>query len=233
MIEDDRQWLRWIAMHDAAFNNATVNNRLAAQARGDLLCLLNNDVAPIGPDWLRRLAAQFADREIGAAGARLLYPDGTVQRGGIVMGPGGVCNHAHRYLPSSQHGYAGRADLAQEMSAVTGACLLVRRTAFRAVGGLDEAYPAAFNDVDFCLRLWQAGFGVVYDGATTLRHLENTTYGADAASGSAAPDGADGLRMQRRWAEYCRSDPFHNPNLDLAPGREWQLAWPPRARDAA
>ena len=225
--------VRVIVMRDAAFNYATVNNRLAAQARGELLCLLNDDVAPIGPDWLRRLAAWFADRKIAAVGPRLLYPDDTVQHGGIVMGLGGVCNHAHRYLPSNQVGYAGRAALAQEMSAVTGACLLVRRIAFHAVGGLDEAYPAAFNDVDFCLRLRESGFGVVYDGATTLHHLENTTYGAAAASGSAVPDSPDGLRMRRRWAELCRSDPFHNPNLDLTPGREWQLAWPPRGRDPA
>ena len=138
-------------------------------------------------------------------GARLLYPDGAVQHGGVLMGMGGLCNHADRFLPPGVPGYHHRAVLPQEMSAVTAACMLVRRSRYAAIGGLNEDYPSAFNDVDFCLRLREAGDGVVYDGSTALTHFEGTTYGdSHYPEERVAFQLIEAERMRRRWASDLR-----------------------------
>ncbi|WP_376087997.1 glycosyltransferase family 2 protein [Roseomonas sp. CCTCC AB2023176] len=171
----------------------------------------------------------LADPRVGAVGVRLLYPTGTVQHGGVIIGLSGLCDHAHRGLPGDDPGYAHRAVLPQELSAVTAACMLVRREAYDAVGGMDEGYPSAFNDVDLCLRIGEAGHRVVYDGAVTLHHHELQTYGNHYAGERAAHQAAEVARMRARWAPLVAEDPFHNPNLSLEFGREWEPAFPPRA----
>ena len=210
------------------FNYATANNHVAARTGGGLILLLNDDVAPIRPDWLRWMCAFMADPHTGIAGARLLYGDERVQHGGVIMGLAGLCEHAHRNIAPQEPGYMGRAVLAQELSAVTGACMLVRRSVFEAVGGLDERYASAFNDIDFSLRVGEAGHGIVYVPQAELHHYELQTFGGHYEGARQADKAPDVRRMRARWAAVCADDPFYNPNLSLLPGSDWRLAVPPR-----
>lgn len=218
--------VRWLEA--PKFNFSTANNAIAADITSDHILLLNDDVAPIRPDWLRWMAAFLRDPRAGLVGARLLYPDGTVQHGGVIMGLAGLCDHAHRHLPAGEAGYMGRAVLAQELSAVTAACMLVRRSLYQRLGGLDENYPSAFNDVDFALRVRETGHEVLYVPQAELHHYESQTYGSHYAGEREAFYEEEVLRMRKRWADVCAADPFHNPNLGLNNGFEWQLAFPPR-----
>jgi hypothetical protein len=211
-----------------AFNFSTVVNWLAARGTAEYILLLNDDVTPLGRDWLSWLVACLHDSRVAAAGARLLYPNGTVQHGGVLMGLGGLCEHVDRGLSRDDAGYAGRAMLAQELSAVTAACMLVRRREFEALGGLDEAYPSAFNDVDFCLRLREAGFRIAYVPQAELTHHELQTYGSHYRGDRAPFELEETARMRRRWSGVISADPFHSPNLRLEPGLEWRPAFPPR-----
>ena len=211
------------------FNYSWVNNRAAAATAGDHVLLLNDDVSPIDPGWLNAMVAHLADPAVAVVGAKLLYPGGTVQHGGVLMGLSGLCDHANRHLAGHAPGYAGRAVAAQELSAVTGACLLVRRRVLLQVGGLDERYPSAFNDVDLCLRVREAGHAVVFAPEAVLHHHELRTYGSHYAGERAPFREAEAGRIRRRWAGVIADDPFHNPNLDLTAGREWSPAFPPRS----
>jgi cellulose synthase/poly-beta-1,6-N-acetylglucosamine synthase-like glycosyltransferase len=211
-----------------AFNFSTVINRLAGLGKAEYLLLLNDDVTPLRRDWLSWMVACLHDGRVAAAGARLLYPDGRVQHGGVLMGLGGLCEHIDRGISRDDPGYAGRAMLAQELSAVTAACMLVRRREFEALGGLDESYPSAFNDVDFCLRLREAGFSIAYVPQAELTHHELQTYGSHYRGDRAPFEVDETTRMRRRWADVIAADPFHNPNLRLEPGLEWRPAFPPR-----
>ncbi|MGK7867597.1 glycosyltransferase [Falsiroseomonas sp. E2-1-a20] len=216
-----------------SFNFSTANNHVAARTQGDHILLLNDDVTPIRRDWLRWMCAFLHDPQVGMVGARLLYPDGSVQHGGIIMGLSGLCEHAHRHLPGNDPGYMSRAVLAQELSAVTAACMLVRRNLFELVGGLDERYPSAFNDVDFALRVGETGHGIVYAPQAELHHHELLTYGNHYSGDRAAFQAAESRRVRQRWAAVCAEDPFHSPNLSLALGHEWRPAFPPRAMSDA
>ncbi len=211
------------------FNYAAANNHVAARTRGEHILLLNDDVAPIRHDWLDWMCAFMHDRETGIVGARLLYGDGRVQHAGVIMGLGGLCDHAHRHLPRQDAGYMGRAVLAQELSAVTGACLLVRRHLFEAVGGLDERYASAFNDIDFSLRIGETGHSVVYVPQAELHHFEMQTFTSHYEGERIASRATDVERMRDRWGAVCQDDPFYNPNLSLSPGNDWNLALPPRS----
>jgi GT2 family glycosyltransferase len=219
---------RAVVLDRANFNYSAANNFGASVSDGELLCLLNDDVKPIEPRWLEFMVGHLTDPRVGAVGARLIYPDGLIQHGGIIMGLGGLCEHAFRYTPRDDPGYCNRAVLEQEVSAATGAALLVRRNAFEAVGGLDESYPITFNDVDFCLRLREAGWSVVLSAAAELQHFESTSIGHHFSGERAALEQIEVVRMRRRWRSICSADPFHNPNLMLAPNQEWTLAYPPR-----
>lgn len=214
----------------STFNFSKANNAIASELSSEYLLLLNDDVAPIRPDWLRWMAAFLHDPGVGIVGARLLYPDDTVQHGGVIMGLGGPCDHAHRHLPAADPGYMGRAVLAQELSAVTAACMLVRRSLYERLGGLDESYPSAFNDVDFALRAGETNHAVLYVPQAELYHYESQTYGSHYAGEREAFFEEEVRRMHTRWADAIAADPFHNPNLGLSVGFEWQLAFPPRTR---
>lgn len=219
---------RVVHLEAARFNFSWVCNQLAAMTGCAHILLLNDDVSVIAPGWLDEMTALMGDPQIGIVGARLLYPDRSVQHGGVIMGLSGLCDHAYRHLPAGEAGPQWRAGLVQELSAVTAACLLVRRAAFEAVGGLDESYPSAFNDVDFCLRVREAGYRVVYAPAAELVHHEMHTYGSHYAGERAPFEAEEMARLRRRWAGLVANDPYHNPNLDLAYGREWSLSFPPR-----
>ncbi len=213
------------------FNYSAANNIGAARTDGDFLCLLNDDVAPMEADWLDRMVSFFADPNCGVIGAKLFYPNLTTQHGGVIMGLAGLVEHANRFLPRGNPGYAFRAALDQELSAVTGACMLVRREVFEKVHGLDEAFPTAFNDVDFCLRVREAGYGIVFAASVEMIHHETLTFGQHYSAETTAQEASDIQRLRARWSDICRTDPFHNPNLSLVGRSEWNLAYPPRKQD--
>lgn len=188
------------------FNWSRFNNLGAQAANGEYLLFLNDDVEIVEPGWLDALLAHAARPEVGAVGARLLYPDGTVQHAGIFWTPRGG-RHAFRHVGGSDPGWFGMALAERNVLAVTGACLMVRRSDFTALGGFDERHAIVNNDVDYCLRCWEAGKAVVYTPHATLVHYEG-------ASRSALGDAFDAVRFAARWGRRLRAcDPFHHPML--------------------
>lgn len=200
---------------DQAFNFSSINNFAAHAASGEALCLLNNDTEVISPDWLEEMLGHLVQPEVGAVGAKLLYSDGRVQHAGDAVGPGGCAQHFHSFLPGDAMGYAGRAVLSQDLSAVTGACLLTWRHLYLELGGLDEVnLPIEYNDVDYCLRLRSNGHRVVWTPHAMLYHHESISRGKlrDQGVGRAKHEAAADY-MRRRWMREMANDPFYNPNL--------------------
>jgi len=217
-----------IIRDDSPFNYSALNNLAAAVARGEYLALLNNDVEVINNDWLNELVSLAAMPNIGAVGARLYYDNKTLQHAGVFLGIGGVAGHAHKYMQGENPGYMGRAQLLQSMSAVTGACLVVKKSAFDAVGGLDEgAFAVAFNDVDFCLRLIHAGYRNVWTPHAELFHYESISRGSDDTPEKRQRFNLEVAAMHERWGELLKWDPAYNPNLTLQ-HEDLGLAFPPR-----
>ncbi|KQP41329.1 glycosyl transferase [Methylobacterium sp. Leaf104] len=197
-----------------SFNFSDLSNRGAAAARGSLLLFLNNDIEVIEPGWLREMVSIALAPDIGAVGAKLLYPDRTLQHGGIVLGIGGVAGHSHPGLPADDPGYFARMVLTQEVSAVTGACLLLRTAVFAASGGFDaDALAVAFNDVDLCLRLRARGLRNVWTPHARLIHHESKSRGAEDTPEKRERFEREVRVMQARWAAELRADPYYNPNL--------------------
>lgn len=189
------------------FNWAAINNAAAGCARGTVLLFLNDDVEARRPGWLEALAAQAMRPEVGAAGARLLYPDGTVQHAGVVLGLCNVSGHILAGLPGDRPGYLGMAVLARDVSAVTGACMATRREVFERLEGFDESLGLDFNDIDYCLRARRRGLGVVYEPAAELVHHESPSRGT---SGNVE----NAVAFVGRWGDDIRAgDPFLNRNL--------------------
>jgi glycosyltransferase involved in cell wall biosynthesis len=216
-----------------AFNFSRLINRGAAEAKGDVLGFLNNDIEANEPGWLREMVSHVVRSGIGAVGARLWYPDGTLQHGGVILGLGGVAGHAFPRVPRGHAGYFNRAWLQQNCSAVTGACMLVRREVFEKAGGFDEVNHAiSFNDVDFCLRLRAAGFQNVWTPYANLIHRESASRGHQPTREEQAQFVREATHMQRKWGIELLHDPFYNPNLSLnLPG--FELAVPPRLPEFA
>ena len=197
------------------FNYSAINNFGAGVAKGDYLLLLNNDTEILSPDWMQEML-MFAQRpDVGAVGAKLLYPDGTVQHGGIGVGIMHLAGHLHRGFPGDAPGYMGRLCYAQNLSAVTAACMLVPRLAWEAAGGMDESYPVVFNDVDFCLRLRKAGLLIVWTPFAELIHYESKTRGSDEDTPEKlAFFKGETRRFQTKWnGVLTLGDPYYNPNL--------------------
>ena len=210
------------------FNYSRLNNRAAARARGEILVFLNNDTEIDDPGWLAEMVSHAARPAVGAVGARLWYPDGTLQHGGVILGLGGVAGHAFPHIPRGHPGYFNRAMLQQNCSAVTGACMVVRKTVFKELGGFDERnLPVAFNDIDFCLRLTERGYRVVWTPYANLIHHESATRGYERSPEEEAQFLREAGYMQKVWAARLLRDPFYNPNLSLnLPG--FEIAFPPR-----
>jgi GT2 family glycosyltransferase len=197
-----------------AFNFSALNNAAAKLAKGKLLCLLNNDIEVFEPNWLQIMAAQALREDVGAVGARLLYPDRTIQHAGVVIGLGGGAGHAHRFQHIDGVGYFERAHLPQFVSGVTAACLVVDRERYWAVGGLDEeAFPVAFNDVDFCLRLNARGWQSFYEPRATLVHHESKSRGKDTDAANRDRFAKELAALKSRWSTDEFQDPFHHPAL--------------------
>lgn len=196
------------------FNYAALNNSAVLAARGEFLCFLNNDISMIGPDWLTYLINQAQREQVGAVGARLLYPDGTIQHAGVVLAVGGGAGHAHRGQDPTKAGYFHRASLPQFVSAVTGACLVVARDKFLAVGGFDQhRFPVAFNDVDLCLKLNAQGWQTLFEPRAELIHHESKSRGTDHSGEKKLRFAGELASLKERWHTDRQVDPFHHPAL--------------------
>ena len=218
-----------VLRHDQPFNFSAINNFAVGESRGEVVGLLNNDLEFVEPQWLEEMVSHALRPSVGAVGARLLYPDRTVQHAGVILGIGGLADHIYKDLPAQAPGYCGRAGLTQDFSAVTAACLLVRRQTYLEVGGLDESFAVAFNDVDFCLRLQERGLRNVWTPFATVIHHESKSRGREDTLAKVLRFRGEKRRLGRRWAEVIRADPAYNPNLTLQ-ARNVSLAWPPRVR---
>lgn len=213
---------------DQPFNYAAINNHAAAFAKGDVLGLINNDIKVIHPDWLREMVSQAVRPGVGMVGAKLYYGDGRIQHAGVVTGILGVANHVFKFADRHDPGYFGRLKLVQEYSCVTGACMVMRKSVFDQVGGLDaENLAISFNDIDLCLRIREAGYRVLWTPFAELFHLESMTRGAPTQPEQIERFTQEIAYMEKRWAGILRSDPFYNPNLTLDDVK-FSLAFPPR-----
>lgn len=203
------------------FNFSRLNNRAAAVASGELLLLLNNDTRIIQADWLERLAGQAWQPGCGAAGALLLFPTGGVQHGGIVLGGEDLAVHAFRGAAPDQAGYLGRLRCRHTLSAVTGACLMVRRELYERAGGLDEAFAVAGGDIDLCLRLGQAGQRTVMCPDVRLIHAESATRGREDNPAKWQRMQEEYALLRERWPRETRRDPFYN--IQLSPDGRFRV----------
>ena len=213
------------------FNYSRFNNHAAAQASGEVLLLLNNDLATIAPLWLREMVAQAVRPEVGAVGCKLLYRNWNLQHGGVVLGMGGVAGHCLTHGRGDNAGPFGTLALTRTVSAVTGACLAVRRAVFEQAGGLDEENLAvAFNDVDLCLRLRELGYRNVWTPFAELYHHGSATRGDDLSGENAQRFGREAQYMHSRWGDQLMRDPYWNPNLSLDNARRLLAAKPRRVK---
>ncbi|WP_082922712.1 glycosyltransferase family 2 protein [Halothiobacillus diazotrophicus] len=201
---------------DSPFNFSTINNLAAKHSKGDIICLLNNDTVILKNNWLIDLVSHAARPDIGAVGPKLLYPTGQIQHAGVILGIGGVAAHAYRLESSDSSGYLNRLNCLQEVSAVTGACLAVKKSIFFLVGGLDESLSVAFNDVDFCLKVNNAGFRNLFIPYISLQHFESLTRNAPDQQHLASFFEHEVDFMKKKWGKVLTSDPFYNPNLTLS-----------------
>lgn len=225
----DQQHNIRVMRDDGPFNYSALNNGAVGIARGDLIGLINNDIEVITPEWLSEMVSIALQPNVGAVGARLWYPDDRLQHGGVVLGVGGVAGHSHKYLPKGDYGYFGRAALIQEFSAVTAACLIIKKSTFEQVGGLDEEnLKIAFNDVDFCMRVQEAGYINVWTPFAELYHHESATRGLEDTPEKKERFSNEVLYVQSRWPNI-EEDYTYNPNLTLE-HEDFGLAWPPRVK---
>lgn len=213
---------------DRPFNFSALNNAAVARCQGEVLCLMNDDCEVTDQGWLEEMVSQLARPGVGIVGAKLLYPDGRIQHAGVILGIGGVAGHGHWKSDRLAHGYFGYLQTPRTLSAVTAACMVVRRDAYEQVGGLDETNLAvAFNDVDFCIRVREAGWRVVWTPYAVLTHHESVSRGYDVVVRPSGFREEIGF-MERRWGQTLRTDPAYNPNLTLE-DTEYGPAFPPRA----
>lgn len=205
-----------VLRYDAPFNYSAINNFAVRKARGSLIGLVNNDVEVINGDWLSELVSHALRPDIGCVGAKLYYPDDTIQHAGVVLGIGGVAGHSHKYFDRNHPGYFGRLRIAHNVAAVTAAALVVRRAIWDEVGGLNEAeLSVAFNDVDFCLRVRAKGYRNVWTPHAELYHDESRSRGSDEAPEKAARFQSECEVMRRHWGPLLERDPYYSPHLTL------------------
>lgn len=213
------------------FNYSRLNNFGVAQAKGEIICLLNNDLRVIHPDWLKEMLSHAARPEIGAVGAKLYYPDNTLQHAGVIAGLGGAAGHLLKGALRQAPAYQWKPFLTQNYSAVTSACLVMRRAVFQESGGFNEKHlPVAFNDVDLCLRLRQRGYRILWTPYAELYHLESASRGSDNTLKKYLRLRRELKYLRKQWAEVLENDPYYNPNLTLQ-YEDFSLAYPPRLEE--
>ena len=201
---------------ESGFNYSAINNFAVEHSNGDYVLLLNNDIEVITPDWLEQML-MFAQRsDVGAVGVKLYFADDTIQHAGVIVGLGGVAGHAHKYFARENPGYMARASIAQNLSACTAACLMIRKDVYNEVGGLDEGYAVAFNDIDFCMKIRAAGYLIVFTPFAEFYHYESKSRGDEDTPEKRARFNSEVFRFQERWGmELKAGDPYYNPNLTL------------------
>jgi len=203
-----------VLAYDKPFNYAAINNFGVRHARGEIIGLINNDVEVISQEWLTEMVQYALIPEIGAVGAKLYYSNDTVQHAGVILGIGGVAGHSHKHFPKESHGYFSRLKIVQNLSAVTGACLLLRKELFEEVGGLDEEHLAvAFNDVDLCLKIRAKGYRNLWTPYAELYHHESISRGAEDSEEKQARFQSEVLFMKDKWGGMLENDIYYNPNL--------------------
>ncbi len=199
---------------EAGFNYSAINNFGFKFAKGDYIMLLNNDVELITPDIFQSMLGFCMRPEVGIVGAKLLYNDHTVQHAGVLVGAGGLADHVFKGIHEDDPGYMGRAISSQDVSAVTAACLLVKRSVYEEVGGLEEEFQVAFNDVDFCLKVRKAGYLIVYDADVKLFHYESKSRGMEDTTDRFIRFGNEMMLLNSKWDILSTFvDPYYNPNL--------------------
>lgn len=199
------------------FNYSAINNFGVKHAKGDLLLFLNNDVEVLTDDWMEELVGNCLRPEVGITGVKLLYPDGTIQHAGTVIGMGGVAGHMFVNMPGERSGYLHKASLQMDYSAVTAACMMMKRSVFEKIGGFEERLSVAFNDVDLCLRTNEAGYLVVYDPYVKLYHYESKSRGAEDSEEKIKRFQNEIEFMRTRWEAMLKNgDPYYNKNLSLS-----------------
>jgi|GEM_PF-1422317 len=195
------------------FNFSRLINEGVRTSTGDVILLLNNDTQAITTGWIEEMLSHACRSDIGCVGAKLLYPDMTIQHAGVILGLGGYAAHSHRGLDREDGGYFSRAQTVQNLSAVTAACLMVRRSVFEEVGGFNESYAVAYNDVDFCLKVMQKGYRNLYTPFAELIHYESKTRGEDSTPEKQLRLNEEKARLIADWDNIIQHDPFYNPNL--------------------
>jgi glycosyltransferase involved in cell wall biosynthesis/SAM-dependent methyltransferase/FtsZ-binding cell division protein ZapB len=205
-----------IIRDERPFNFSALNNMAVKETNADVVGLINNDIEILDGDWLREMVSFAVRREVGAAGCRLLYPNDTVQHAGVLVGLGGSAGHAHKHFPAFHPGDNGRAMLIQNFSAVTAACIIMRRDVYQEVGGMDEEnLTVAFNDVDFCLKIREAGYLITYTPFAELYHHESASRGYEDTLPKIVRSEKEKAFLANRWGEKLQIDPYYNPNQTL------------------
>ena len=213
--------LRW----GKEFNYSAINNFAVAHAKGEYLLFLNNDVKSINSDWLEEMLGVCQRPEVGGVGAKLIYPDNTIQHAGCVIGMGGIAGHMFVDMPADHTGYLHKASLLQDMSAVTAACLLMKKEVFEQAGGFTEELAVAFNDVDLCLKVRKNGYLIVYDPYAKLYHMESKTRGAEDSKEKVRRFQTEIEYMRCHWIDILKNgDPCYNKNLSLT---KWNYSLKP------
>jgi len=205
-----------VVEYPAEFNYSAINNFGVKHAKGSVIGLINNDIEVITPEWLTYMVGHVERETVGCVGAKLLYSDTRIQHAGVVLGYGGGAGHAHKNFPSHHGGYLNRITATNNFSAVTAACLLVKRSHFEKVGGLnEEKLSVAFNDVDFCLKVKALGVNNVYCAEAELFHHESVSRGLDISPEKAARFNRELAFLQTTWSHIIDNDPCYSPNLTL------------------
>ena len=208
--------LKVVTWEGKGFNYSALNNFGAQYATGEYLLLLNNDTEVITAAWLEEMVMYAQQKRVGCVGAKLLYPDDTIQHAGVGFGIGGVAGHLHKYFPATSDGYMGRLNYVQDVYGDTAACLLIRKEIYDEVHGLDESYAVAFNDVDFCVRVREAGYTNVFTPFAQLYHYESKSRGMEDNPEKQKRFQGEVLRFQARWGDLlAKGDPCTNPNFDI------------------
>jgi GT2 family glycosyltransferase len=218
--------VRLLLYADRPYNFSWANNWAVSHVDDNIVCFLNDDTEVITEDWLASMVGHLLQEGVGAVGAKLYYPDDTIQHAGVGLGLGGVADHLHRSLSRDSDGYFGRAKLDQDLSCVTAGCMLIRKAVFDELGGFDETLGVAFNDVDLCIRIREAGWRIVWTPAAELYHWESVSVGSHDAPARRNEFEHAICILRERWGAILDSDPYYNPNLSLE--RQWEPAFPPR-----
>lgn len=216
MRKEHPDTLKVLTWQGKGFNYSALNNFGVRYATGEYLLLLNNDTEVITPGWLEEMVMYAQQKRVGCVGAKLLYPDDTIQHAGVGFGIGGVAGHLHKYFPATSDGYMGRLNYVQDVYGDTAACLLIRKEIYDEVHGLDESYAVAFNDVDFCVRVREAGYTNVFTPFAQLYHYESKSRGMEDNPEKQKRFQGEVLRFQARWGDLlAKGDPCTNPNFDI------------------